>query len=286
MHQDSVVYLTKGRLREGTPSSRRRIAEWFQRDGGFVKKMRIFLCASLLCAVSGNAFAGAGAPEWVILLHGLARTKASMAKMERRLGAAGFGVLNVGYPSRRLRIEEIAGTRLPAAVAECRRKGARKIHFVTHSMGGILVRCYLESERPPELGRVVMLAPPNGGSETVDRLKDHFFFKWLNGPAGRQLGTDAESLPLRLPPADFEVGVIAGDRSINWILSTMIPGPDDGKVSVARARLAGMTDFIVIHATHPFIMNHRAAIRQTIFFLKTGAFSRDGAGAGPDPGKA
>ena len=144
-------------------------------------------------------------------------------------------------------------------------------------MGGIIIRLYLKSHRVPELGRVVvMLSPPNAGSEVVDRLKDNCFFKWLNGPAGRQLGTEAEGLPRKLGHADFELGIITGDRTINPILSTMIPGPDDGKVSVESARLDGMKDFIVIHATHPFIMKNREAIRQTIYFLKHGVFQRSG----------
>jgi triacylglycerol lipase len=121
---------------------------------------------------------------------------------------------------------------------------------------------------------VVMLAPPNQGSEVVDKLGWSFLFKWINGPAGNELGTGKNSTPNLLGPAGFPVGVIAGDRSVNWINSLLIPGPDDGKVSVARARLAGMSDFMVIHATHPFIMRNHEAIRQTIHFLREGKFQK------------
>jgi triacylglycerol lipase len=150
--------------------------------------------------------------------------------------------------------------------------GAAKIDFVTHSLGGILVRSYLARHTIPLLGRVVMLAPPNQGSEIVDRLGSFFLFKWINGPAGNELGTDKNSTPNKLGAANFPLGIIAGDRSINWINSLLIPGRDDGKVSVERTRLAGMSDFIVIHATHPLIMCHPEAIRQTLQFLRTGNF--------------
>jgi triacylglycerol lipase len=209
----------------------------------------------------------------VILLHGLCRTSRSMAKMERALTQAGYRVRNVDYPSRTAPIQKLADDAIGKAVADCQRDGATKINFVTHSLGGILVRSYLARHTIPNLGRVVMLAPPNQGSEIVDKLGGLFLFKWINGPAGNELGTDKNSVPNELGPAIFPVGIIAGDRSINWINSLLlIPGRDDGKVSAQRTQLAGMSDFIVIHATHPFIMCNREAIRQTIQFLRAGDF--------------
>jgi hypothetical protein len=197
-----------------------------------------------------------------------------MKDLASRLAAEGYGIVNVGYPSRTATVEDLAEKVIPETVAECRRNGAARIHFVTHSMGGILVRYYLSRHDLPELGRVVMMAPPNCGSEAVDRLKDNFAFKWLNGPAGQQLGTGGDSLPRGLGPVNFETGVIAGDQSINLILSRFIPGPDDGKVSVAATKVDGMRDHIVIHATHTFIMSNPQAIEQTIVFLKQGQFSK------------
>jgi triacylglycerol lipase len=181
--------------------------------------------------------------------------------------------MNVGYPSRTATVEALAEQIIPEAVEECRRNGAAKIHFVTHSMGGILVRYYLSCHDLPELGRVVMLAPPNSGSEAVDTLRSNFAFKWWNGPAGQQLGTGSDSLPRNLGPVNYETGVIAGDRSVNLLLSRFIPGPDDGKVSVAATKVDGMKDHIVIHATHTFIMNNSRVIDQTVFFLKQGKFA-------------
>lgn len=220
-------------------------------------------------AISSPAFS---AQEEVILLHGLCRTSASMVKMERALTDAGYKVRNVDYPSRSAMVEKLADDAIGKAVGDCQRDGATKIDFVTHSLGGILVRSYLARHEIQNLGRVVMLAPPNQGSEIVDKLGWLFLFKWINGPAGNELGTGKNSTPNRLGPANFPVGIIAGDRSINWINSLLIPGSDDGKVSVERTKLAGMSDHIVIHATHPFIMKNREAIRQTIQFLRTGNF--------------
>lgn len=195
-----------------------------------------------------------------------------MAKLDGALAEAGYRVLNVDYPSRTAPIKELVDNAIVKAVANCEANGATKIDFVTHSLGGILVRSYLAQHTIPNLGRVVMLAPPNQGSEIVDKLGGWSLFKWINGAAGNELGTDSNSVPNKLGPANFPVGIIAGDRSINWINSLLIPGPDDGKVSVERAKLAGMTDFIVIHTTHPFIMRNDEAIHQTVEFLRTGKF--------------
>jgi triacylglycerol lipase len=221
-------------------------------------------------AISSPAFIS---QEEVILLHGLCRTSHSMVKMERALTEAGYKVRNVDYPSRTASVQTLADDAIGKAVGDCRRDGAAKIHFVTHSLGGILVRSYLARHSLPLPGRVVMLAPPNQGSEVVDKLGWFFLFQWINGPAGNELGTDPNSTPNKLGQADFPVGIIAGDRSINWLNSLLIPGRDDGKVSVERTRLAGMTDHMVIHATHPLIMRNREAIRQTLQFLRTGNFA-------------
>jgi triacylglycerol lipase len=212
--------------------------------------------------------------EGIVLLHGLARTKHSMNTMEKQLKAGGFQVVNWGYPSRHHMIEELAENAIPAAIEACRKKGATTIHFVTHSMGGILVRYYLKHHEIQGIGRVVMLSPPNGGSEVVDTFRNTFPFRFINGPAGKQLGTDASSLPRRLGKVEFDSGVITGDRSINPINSILIPGADDGKVSVRNAKVEGMSDFLVVHVSHPFIMKHREVITQTIHFLKNGKFYR------------
>jgi len=212
--------------------------------------------------------------EYVILLHGLCRTSRSMVPMERALSKSGYQVLNVDYRSRTAPVEKLSDDAIGQALTDCQMAGATKIHFVTHSLGGILVRSYLSRHTIPKLGRVVMLGPPNQGSEVVDKLGSWWLFKKLNGPAGDELGTDTNSTPNKLGPANFCVGVIAGDRSINWINSRLIPGRDDGKVSVERTKLAGMTDRIVIHAAHPFLMRDQTAIRQTILFLRTGRFER------------
>jgi pimeloyl-ACP methyl ester carboxylesterase len=235
-----------------------------------MRRLGILACSLALVCAPLQAAAGS---DHVILLHGLARTNRSMNAMEESLRNAGYQVHNLGYPSRTAPVGELAEQVVGAAVAEARQNGAARIHFVTHSLGGILVRTYLARHRVAELGRVVMLGPPNRGSEVVNRLGAWRLFGAINGPAGRELGTAADSAPNALGPAEFSLGVIAGNRSINWINSLMIPGRDDGKVSVERTKVAGMTDHIVIPVTHPYLMKRPAVIRQVLHFLANGAFA-------------
>ncbi len=161
----------------------------------------------------------------VVLLHGLARTRLSMRPLVGRLQRAGFQVVNPGYPSRRHPVETLARLAIPPAVARLRARGATTIHFVTHSMGGILVRAWLAAEPLPELGRVVMLAPPNRGSEVVDWLARFRWFQRLFGPAAGELHTAAHSLPRRLGPADFPLGILIGDWGRTGRLAAASPGP-------------------------------------------------------------
>jgi len=216
----------------------------------------------------------AEAKECVILLHGLARTKRSLSELQAALTDAGYHTVNNGYPSTKHKIEKLAKDAIPGALALC--PSGTKIHFVTHSMGGILVRRYLSTKKIANLGRVVMLAPPNKGSQVVDNLKDFPGFSLMNGPAGRQLGTEKRSVPNSLGPAEFELGIIAGTRSINLILSMMLPNPDDGKVSVENTKLEGMSDHITLPVTHPFMMKNKDVIKQVIHFLKNGVFEHKG----------
>lgn len=209
-------------------------------------------------------------PNTVLLLHGLGRTDRSMRPLERRLQEAGFQVHNVRYASTEKEPEALVED-LGEQVQACCRE-APVLHFVGHSLGGILIRAYLAKQRPHPAGRVVMLAPPNRGSELVDVLGDSALFRWALGPSAEQLGTGPESLPNRLPPPTVEIGVIAGSGSVNPVGSIVLPDQDDGMVSVAGTKLEGMTDFLVVPSSHAFIMRSDEVADQVIHFLREGRF--------------
>ena len=219
----------------------------------------------------------AQSPEGVVFLHGISRSFRSLIPMQKAVDAAGFATRNIGYPSRHKALSALADDIHPA-IAPFAEANEGCTHFVCHSMGGLLARVYLARHRPARLGRVVMLGTPNGGSEIADVMKNWLPYRLYFGPAGQQLVTarDATTEAL-LPAVDYPVGIIAGDHSLDPITSRfMLPGADDGRVTVARTRLDGMADHVVIPASHAFMIKNKEAIAQTVAFLKDGRFRRMG----------
>lgn len=208
--------------------------------------------------------------DTVILLHGLARSHRSMRKLEKALQRDGFHTLNLHYPSTRHTIEALAEMVIPSALAHC--SSARRIHFVTHSLGGILLRRYLQQHAIPKLGRVVMLAPPNQGSEVAASLQRYALFRRCFGPAASQLGY----LPKKLGKADFELGIIAGNRGLNPLFLHWLRTANDGTIRVEDTYLAGMQAHLTLPVSHPFIMSNKTVIRQVLSFLQTGKFADKG----------
>lgn len=210
--------------------------------------------------------------ECVVLLHGLNRSWRAMRKMAESLQEDGFSTSNVDYPSSTMPIEELAPQVIDEGLNQCRQTGATTIHFVTHSLGGILVR-YVQAQDPiPDLGRVVMLGPPNQGSEVIDKTRDWPGIRLFSGEAGLQLGTDEESIPAQLGPVDFELGVIAGTGTNNPFMSAMLPAEDDGKVTVARTQVVGMDELKVVRNSHFDMTSSDSVIMATARFLRTGSF--------------
>ena len=217
----------------------------------------------------------AGGPAMpVVLVHGALRGRPGLLPTAAYLRRRGFDPRVFGYRTRRDGIDG-AARRLGRAVARWFPGERGAVGFLTHSMGGLVVRQYLsQTPAPGTRGRVVLLAPPNKGSELVDTLKDVPGFEWLSGPAGIALSADIDSIPNTISDADAEYGVIAGDLSLNPLYSSLIPGDDDGKVSVESTKFAAMTDHIVVNASHTFIMNSSDVAGQVIAFLRTGRFLR------------
>lgn len=233
--------------------------------------------ASGTSAVSASPAVADTSRGTVVLLHGLGRSERSMRPLERALAAEGYRVVNLGYPSREYSVGQLVDT-LTAELDRCCGPAGPPMDFVTHSLGGILLRSYSALHGAERIGRVVMLSPPNKGSQVVDRLPDRLL-ELVLGPASLQLGTDSTSVPVQLPPVDFELGIITGAATLNPLFSYWLPGADDGTVSVDHARVEGASDFLVLPYSHSFIMYQEEVIEEVLAFLAHGEFTGDGASA-------
>ena len=241
------------------------------------------LLVSIICFITLSVSATADSlpdprPE-AVLIHGLGLGRWSMKRIERTLTDEGYRVTNLDYDSLRIPLEKLTTEWLPAQLESHHislQANAPPLYIITHSMGGIILRGYLRHAGvPPNLKRVVMLAPPNQGSSLVDRIGEWKAFKIATGVNGQKLSTQADSFPRQLPPWPLgpQLGIIAGDRPINPLLAHWTGSPGDGKVRVAETHLDGMHDHIVMPHSHTWIQYRRAVIDQIGHFLRNGQFA-------------
>ena len=215
----------------------------------------------------------AQAADCVVFLHGLARTSASMEKAATAFENSGYTVANVSYPSRKFPIEELAPLAIEAGLEKCPANAV--VHFVTHSLGGILVRYYLEHNEISNLGRVLMLAPPNRGSRVAKAVRSQPMFQWYFGPAGQELpdpaGWPAPPPPFAVIAGTCNASAFAPPGLLARAAGVMPPDePSDGIVTVAETRLEGMHDFATVNASHTWIMNHPEARAMVLAYLADG----------------
>lgn len=211
--------------------------------------------------------------ECVVLLHGVGMSAWVMQPLAHTLEQAGYRTVNLSYPSRTLALDQIVRDWLPAELRAAGVERAPRVHFVAHSMGSLVTRLYLRDTRPPNLGRVVMLGPPNHGSVAADRAQENAVFRWLLGVNLPALGTGEASITRQLGPADFEAGVIAGDQHVNPLFDSALGAVHDGAVTVDSARLDGARDFLVVPHSHTVMLWRRAVHTQVLAFLRTGRFA-------------
>ena len=230
--------------------------------------MRCFLLLSLIIAAN-FAHANSGG-DYVVVFHGIARSSSQMEPLAKYLEEKGYDVINIDYPSTDYKLEklvEIVDKKMSETLIE-----DKTVHFIGYSMGGLLVRAILNKKRPKKLGRVIQLASPNEGSEVADFLKDNYLYKKIFGPAGQQLTTKNTDTKQILGDVNYELGIIAGNATIDPISSYIIEGEDDGKVSIMNTKVTSMKDYIVVSASHTFLPSNEDVWEQVLYFLKNGEF--------------
>jgi esterase/lipase len=232
-----------------------------------MRKILSFFCLNFLLVSNVQA---ASKGDYVVILHGIARSNKHMDKLANYLEKAGFETINLNYPSTKYNFEEL--TEIINKEISVRAYENKPIHFVGYSMGGLMVRALIHKYSYKNLGRVVQLAPPNQGSEVADFIKNFWPYKKFYGPAGQQLITDQSAVKHLFGEVNYELGIIAGNSTIDPISSLIIGVENDGKVAVEKTKLEGMKDHIVVRASHTFFPANKEVQKQTLYFLQQGIF--------------
>jgi predicted alpha/beta hydrolase family esterase len=230
----------------------------------------IFMVLTLFSCFFCPTISASGSDDCVILLHGLGRTRCSMFKLEEALKSHHYIVINQNYPSTKKSMEEVAEVYIPFMVTQCLKHHPKHIHFVTHSIGGIILERYLEKNRLPQLDHIVMMSPPNHGSPWVDLFQNKWFLEFLLGPSIDQLATSKRDISLIQGP--YKIGVIAGSYNLNPLGRIVFNEPNDGKVAVSSTKMRQMDDFIALPVTHTFMMRNNRVEKQILYFLQHGHF--------------
>ena len=203
--------------------------------------------------------------EVVVLIHGLWKTGSDMWRLRQRLEKAGYECKKFKYQSLRHTPEENA-RRLHQLVSSI---DAPVIHFVGHSLGGVVLLRYFDLHPSLTRGRVILLGSPVNGSQVALRLSKHWYSRWLIGRSANEglLG----SAPVWNSWRD--IGIIAGTMPMGVGLVTgLLPLPHDGTVTVNETVLHGATDFITLPVTHTGLLYSLKVAQQTITFLRAGKF--------------
>jgi pimeloyl-ACP methyl ester carboxylesterase len=207
----------------------------------------------------------------VLLLHGHGRLGASMILLARAARRAGYATLSPNYPYRRP-LEDIVDWLAPR-VAAFEAGFAGPLHIITHSLGGLVARALIAARAPQRLGRVVMLAPPNKGSELADLLFRFRLAPLILGGIGPHLRTSRTAADEAvLGSITYPLGIIAGDRPLFPLPLPLLSRPHDGKVSIAATRVAGLADHVTLPVTHTLMVYDRRVIAAALGCLEDGTF--------------
>lgn len=209
----------------------------------------------------------------VMLVHGLGRSASAFAAMEDAIRQAGYATANINYPSTRQGIAAHAND-IERIIESF--EGVQSLSIVTHSLGALVIRDLLARASVwrdrIDVRRVVMIAPPNQGSQLAKRLSAIPAYQWLTGESGQYL---ASEVARTLPVPDAEIGIIAGGRGNALGFNPILSGDDDGFVSVSETHIDGMRDFLLVNTTHGLMDDHPLTIAATIAFLNDGQFGRE-----------
>lgn len=220
--------------------------------------------ATLILALAGVSRAEAPPPrETVVLLHGMGRTRASMAVLAKRFRDAGYATANFPYDQKGPSLDELSDSLRAFIESEVK---TPRYHLVGHSLGNIILRNGFRKGYRQGLGRIVMLAPPNRPARAAKLLKANPIFVWATGDSGQRLSSDDFYKDLPIPPVEF--AVIAGDKGQPLTFKE----PNDGLVEVEGTRLHGMAAFAVVHHAHTFLMNAQDTFALAKGFLEAGRF--------------